>query len=165
MKLIAAMLIFSLPASAHEIDLLPNYDNAPAVSHVERVSYPAPKRKAKARKPAKRKTVARKAAPKADPTRVMAYEERGEDGKCYRPLTVVGSQWIGEAGAYESSVKAMKELIRWQIGEVAMDPGNWKDVKRRCSMSSVGEVAGQVFHRCEITATPCRPAITEATVE
>lgn len=28
----------------------------------------------------------------------------------------------------------------------------------------VGEVVGQTFHRCELTATPCRPAITEGSV-
>jgi hypothetical protein len=154
MKTILALIAMTMPATAQGVDMLPLYDNAPKV---ERVSH-VPTKKAK---PKKRKPIARKAAPKDDGTRVAAARYEAEDGaKCFAPIAVAGSQWIGEEGAYESAVKAAKELIRWQIGEMAMDPANWKDVKRRCSMSSVGEIAGQVFHRCELVATPCRPGFS-----
>jgi hypothetical protein len=143
-----------LATPAYGVDMLPYYETQTV--KVEKVSHVSKK------KP--RKVVKRKAAPKPA-TRVLAYEERPEDGKCYRPLTVVGSQWVGEGGAYESAVKAMKEAVRWSVGEAAMDPQNWKDVKRRCGMSSVGEVVGQTFHRCEITATPCRPGLVSGTVK
>ena len=151
--LLIASIVFAAPASANGIDMMWAYDNAkpaPAKVYHHQVAKPKPVKK-------KRKTYAKKAAPQG--TAVMAYSERSQDGKCYRPLTVVGSQWVGESGAYESAIKAMKERIRWDIGESAMDPAHWKDIKKRCSLSSVGEVVGQTFSRCELTATPCRPPV------
>lgn len=142
-----AGVLLALPAEASDIDMLSLYDNAPKIErrHVVKVSASKPKAK-----PRKRKAHAFRPAP---PT-------LSDGSKCFEPIAVTGSQWIGEEGAYESAVKAAKELIRWQIGEMAMDPANWKDVKRRCSMSSVGEIAGQVFHRCELVVTPCRPGFS-----
>ena len=152
--LLTASLAFVSPASAME-KCCWQYDNArpaPVIKH--HVSQP---KKTKTTKPKRKKTYAKKATPKG--TAVLAYSERAQDGKCYQPLTVVGSQWVGESGAYESAIKAMKERIRWDIGESAMDPAHWKDLKKRCSLSSVGEVVGQTFTRCELTATPCRPPV------
>lgn len=79
------------------------------------------------------------------------------EAQCFERIKVVGSQWVGESGAYDSAVKAAKERIRWEYGEMAIDERNWKNIERRCSQSSVGEIAGQVMHRCEIVLTPCRP--------
>lgn len=154
--MIALMLALAIatatPAAAFE-NMAWQYET---VTPIE-VSQPARPKKARKRHHVKRAT--------PPPAKVYAYEERPEDGKCYRPLTVVGSQWVGEQGAYDSAVKAMKEIVRWSIGEAAMDPQNWKDVKRRCSMSSVGEVVGQTMHRCELTVVPCRPGLTEGSAQ
>ncbi len=157
MKIFLTCLACLTAQPAQAIDLLWQYQNAPTVKTYHHAK-PKKVSKPKASKP-KRKHYAKKAAPKSEPTRVLAFEERAEAGKCFRPLTVVGSQWVGESGAYDSAVKAMKERIRWDIGESAMDPAHWKDLKKRCSLSSVGEVAGQTFTRCELTATPCRPPV------
>ena len=137
-------------ADAESIDLLPLYHNEPAVT-VHKVSHVPTKRKPKkAKRHHAKKTYSFRPAPPAP----------DNGSKCYDRITVVGSQWVGEGGAYESAVKAAKEAVRWQIGEMAMDPANWQDVQKRCSMSSVGEVVGQTFHRCEIRLTPCRPGMT-----
>ena len=149
---VVCLMLQQPPAAAFE-NMLPLYTE---IAPIE-VSQPARPKKAR-----KRHHVHKRATP---PAKVYAYEERPEDGKCYRPITVVGSQWIGEQGAYDSAVKAMKEAVRWGIGEAAMDPANWKDVKRRCSMSSVGEVVGQTMHRCELTVVPCRPGLTEGSAQ
>jgi hypothetical protein len=146
-SLIAALVL--MPVQAQAIDMLPQYETA----KVERVSQPSKaKSKPKPKKVAKKKTYSFRPAP----------PPVSDGTKCYDPITVVGSQWVGESGAYESAVKAGKEAVRWRIGEMAMDPSNWKDVKKRCSLSSVGEVIGQTFHRCEIVLTPCRPGMKES---
>ena len=148
MKTLIALLVFATPVQA--FDMLPNYDTAPKIekaSHVHKAKPKAPKSK-----PKKRKAYSFRPAPAAPVS---------DGSKCFDRITVVGSQWVGESGAYESAVKAAKEAVRWQIGEMAMDPANWQDVQKRCSMSSVGEVVGQTFHRCEIRLTPCRPGMSE----
>jgi hypothetical protein len=146
--LIAALMLIS-PANANGIDMIPLYENqVQKASHVQKA-----KPKVYKSKPKKRKAYSFRPAPPPLPS---------DGSRCFEPVTVVGSQWVGESGAYESAVKAAKEAVRWKIGEMAMDPANWKDVKKRCSMSSVGEVVGQTFHRCEIIFTPCRPGMTES---
>jgi len=146
MKTLIAMLAFTVPAQANGIDLMPHYET-PKVEKVSHVQKAKPKAK-----PKPRKSYSFRPAP-------AAPVDNGS--RCYDRITVVGSQWVGEGGAYESAVKAAKEAVRWQIGEMAMDPANWQDVQRRCSMSSVGEVVGQTFHRCEIRLTPCRPGMVK----
>lgn len=79
--------------------------------------------------------------------------------QCIERVTVVGSQWATEAGAEESAQKAWMEAVRWSHGEMSMDMKNAEGYARRCSRSSIGEVVGQTFHRCEVTARPCRPAM------
>jgi hypothetical protein len=149
MKTLIALLAFTVPAQANGVDLLPHYETP----KVEKVSHVQPKKatKAKAKKSKSKPKPAYSFRPPPQPV--------AEAPKCYEPITVVGSQWAGEGGAYESAVKAAKEAVRWKIGEMAMDPANWQDVQRRCSMSSVGEIVGQTFHRCEIRLTPCRPGM------
>jgi hypothetical protein len=146
MKTLLALLVFATPVQA--FDMLPNYDTAPKIEKASHVH----KQKAHKAKPKKRKAYS---------FRPVAPAPVNDGSKCYDRITVVGSQWVGESGAYESAVKAAKEAVRWQIGEMAMDPANWQDVQKRCSMSSVGEVVGQTFHRCEIRLTPCRPGMSE----
>jgi len=75
---------------------------------------------------------------------------------CYPAVTVVGSQWVGDSGAQDSARKGWMEQVRWRHGEAAMDISNAQDIAVRCSRSSVGEAVGQVLHRCEIRAKPCR---------
>lgn len=146
MKAAIAALVLMSPVQANAVDLLPHYQTVSAVQKAQ----PVRKVHKSNPKPKKKKAYSFRPAP---PPVVS-------DGtKCFEPITVVGSQWVGEGGAYESAVKTAKETIRWKIGEMAMDPANWKDVKRRCSLSSVGEVVGQTFHRCEIILTPCRPGM------
>ena len=81
--------------------------------------------------------------------------------KCLEPIRVVGSQDIREDAAEESAKKAWAELVRWDSGEAYMAITNAKDYQRRCSRSSIGEALGAVLNRCEIIATPCRPALME----
>jgi hypothetical protein len=51
------------------------------------------------------------------------------------------------------------ELVRWEHGEQFMDVANAEGYAKRCSRSSVGEVLNQTFHRCQVSARPCRPEI------
>jgi hypothetical protein len=76
---------------------------------------------------------------------------------CLPTIRVVGSQWVTEKGAEESAQKAWMEKARWLYGESAMDLTAAQDYAKRCSRSSIGEVAGQTQHRCEVEAVPCRP--------
>ena len=153
MKTLIALLVFATPVQA--FDMLPNYDNAPKVEKASHVHKAKPKAHKSKPKKAKRQQEKKTYSFRPSPT----VPDNGS--KCFDRITVVGSQWVGEGGAYESAVKAAKEAVRWQIGEMAMDPANWQDVQKRCSMSSVGEVVGQTFHRCEIRLTPCRPGMSE----
>jgi len=91
---------------------------------------------------------------------VRGYVRRDEEEdrvKCYDSVRVVGSQWATEDGAEESARKAWMERVRWSIGEAAMSIEAAEDYSKRCSRSSVGEVANTVLHRCEVQARPCRP--------
>ncbi len=92
-------------------------------------------------------------------TRVQAIEQREpEPAKgCLKPVRVVGSQWATEGGAEESAQKAWAEAVRFSHGEAYMDLSNATQYQKRCSRSSIQEVAGQSLHRCEVDAVPCRP--------
>lgn len=87
------------------------------------------------------------------------YREREEaaHGRCKSPVAVVGDQFVTEAGAKGEADKAWSAAVRWQFGERYLDRENASDVFYECGRSSVGSVAGQVFHRCRISARPCRP--------
>ncbi len=80
---------------------------------------------------------------------------------CHAPVRVVGSQWATDAGAEESAQKAWAERVRWEFGEAAMDLNAAQGYQRRCSRSSIGETLGQTLHRCEVSASPCRPAFED----
>jgi hypothetical protein len=84
------------------------------------------------------------AAPE-EPERICAGKVRG-----------LGTQWIGEAGALEAAKKDWMERTRYDLGEAYIDLSNAEDFVRRCGRTSIGEVAGNVMHRCEIIARPCK---------
>lgn len=151
------LLILGEPAKSEGVDLLPLYENAPA--KVERVSCCKTAAKPKRKRVVKRKRTKPAPAVAGWTANVAAATETAV--KCLAPVQVVGSQDIREGAAEESAQKAWSEQVRWAHGEAFMDMGNAKDYQRRCSRSSIGEVAGQVFHRCEIIATPCRPGLTQ----
>lgn len=92
---------------------------------------------------------------------VKAFVERAPEPICAKaPVAVVGSQYLNEAGAEESAQKGWHEAVRFHHGEAYMDLGRAKDYRHRCSRSSIGEVVGQVMHRCEVSAIPCKPPMT-----
>ena len=99
--------------------------------------------------------------PKAKAPAIKGYVKQVPQPSCLKPVSVVGSQYLNDAGAEDSAKKGWAEAVRFHHGEAFMDMANARDYARRCTRSSIGEVAGQVFFRCEITATPCRPAFTE----
>jgi hypothetical protein len=80
-------------------------------------------------------------------------------GQCLERVSVVGSQWANEQGAEESAQKAFMEAVRWESGEQWMEIANADGYVKRCSRSSIGELAGQTLHRCKVSARPCRPDI------
>jgi hypothetical protein len=75
---------------------------------------------------------------------------------CAGKVRGLGTQWIGEAGALEAAKKDWMERVRYDLGESYLDLSHAEDFVRRCGRTSVGEVAGQVMYRCEITARPCK---------
>jgi len=88
----------------------------------------------------------------------LSYARDDSDGRqCLNRTRVVGSQWATEQGAEDSAKKAFMEDSRFRYGEQYMDIERAEDYVKRCSRSSVGELAGQVLYRCEIVARPCRP--------
>lgn len=93
------------------------------------------------------------------PPEVRAYVKREDEDRlvCLDRVRVVGSQWATESGAEESARKAWMEQVRWRFGESAMSIEAAQDYSKRCSRSSIGEVANSVLHRCEVQARPCRP--------
>lgn len=92
---------------------------------------------------------------------VKAYVERAPEPICAKtPVAVVGSQYLNEAGAEESAQKGWHEAVRFHHGEAFMDLARAKDYRHRCSRSSIGEALGQIMHRCEVSAIPCKPPMT-----
>jgi hypothetical protein len=91
--------------------------------------------------------------------RVYGYTRR-KKLRCLGRVRAVGSQWIGADGAKTSAIKAWREIVRFDSGEKFSDWTNAKDVVQGCSQSSIGEVIGKVFYRCEVSATPCKMQLT-----
>lgn len=86
------------------------------------------------------------------------HRDHERDGfQCIDRMRVVGSQFINKEGAEESAQKAFMEEVRFRWGESFMSIETAQDYESRCTRSSVGEVLNQVFFRCEIRASPCRP--------
>jgi len=140
--MIAVMLLVTVPAQAEMLDIWghPRYE-APRKAHAHH----------KRHKPR---------AVKRRKSEVRAYVKREADEDrlvCLDRVRVVGSQWASESGAEESARKAWMEQVRWRFGESAMTIEAAQDYSKRCSRSSIGEVANSVLHRCEVQARPCRP--------
>lgn len=106
----------------------------------------------------KRPRPKRHAKPRRKPE-VRAYVKRDDDDRlqCLDVVRVVGSQWATSDGAETSAQKAWMEQVRWRYGESAMTIEAATGYAKRCSRSSIGEVASSVLHRCEVQARPCRP--------
>lgn len=74
---------------------------------------------------------------------------------CQAAFRTVGDQAITIAGAKEAAEKAFSQQARFSWGERFADVTNARDTTYECVRSSIGSVAGQTFHRCEIRARPC----------
>lgn len=85
------------------------------------------------------------AAPYHEPERICAGKVRG-----------VGIQWLTEEGALEKAKDDWRARVRYDLGESYLDLANADSFEKRCGRTSIGEVAGQVFTRCEIIARPCK---------
>lgn len=101
----------------------------------------------------------------APPVRVVAKVHRFDrpdiDEVCRHPVRVVGDQYTSEDGAQKEADKAWSQTVRWQLGERWMDRSNAKGASYECGRSSVGSIVGQVFYRCRLNASPCRPVAKE----
>jgi IS4 transposase len=99
------------------------------------------------------------------PARVVAKVHRIDrpeiDEVCRHPVRVVGDQYASDDGARKEADKAWSQTVRWQLGERWMDRDNAKGASYECGRSSVGSIVGQVFHRCRLSAMPCRPVPKE----
>jgi hypothetical protein len=148
------------PAAAFE-NMNWAYEAEP-VAKVQHVSHVAKKRTY--RKAVKRKSRVYKPL---NQTRVLAFEHRDEPPRpvCAGPVRGVGEQYVSEAGAVDRAIKAWQETVRYDLGEGYMDTKNAEDIQFRCTRSSIGEIAGQTFQRCEWQARPCRPMLTNGTAQ
>lgn len=80
----------------------------------------------------------------------------GREAICRASVSVVGSQGITTDAALASARKGWAEQVRFQFGEMFMDIELAQSLASRCSRSSIGELAGQTMHRCQLEARPCR---------
>ena len=97
--------------------------------------------------------------------RVYGYTRREEDDRgerCRDTRRVVGDQGLSVALAQGQADKSWAADVRFHLGERYMDIANAEDIRYECSRSSVGETLGQTFHRCQISAKPCKSPKVEA---
>jgi len=100
--------------------------------------------------------------------RVYSYvrrDDRDEDDyrdRCRDKRRVVGDQGLSVALAQGQADKSWAADVRFHLGERYMDIANAEEIKYECSRSSVGETLGQTFHRCQISARPCKARKVEA---
>lgn len=100
--------------------------------------------------------------PSYDRDEVRYYRRMDEDYDiCRGPVRGVGTQWLNEAGALDAAVKDWRERTRYDHGEIFVDMSHALDFRKRCGRTSIGEVAGQVFYRCEVWARPCKAEFSE----
>lgn len=98
--------------------------------------------------------------PRAEPVRSY-HDDKPRRLQCADKVRGLGTQWIGEAGALEAAEKDWREKVRFDLGEQFMDLDYAEDYVKRCNRTSIGEVVGQVFYRCELVARPCKPSFEE----
>ena len=98
--------------------------------------------------------------------RVYSYIRREESeyggDRCRDTRRVVGDQGLSVALAQSQADKSWAADVRFHLGERLMDVSNAEDITYECSRSSVGETLGQTFHRCQISAKPCKSPKMEA---
>jgi len=101
-----------------------------------------------------------------DPVRYYAAPrewdgERDDQRRCHATRSAVGDQHLTVDGAKKAANDAWAGLIRFHLGESAMDLSNAREITYVCSRSSIKEggvtTLGQTLTRCEISAQPCRP--------
>jgi hypothetical protein len=117
-------------------------------------------------KPRRRKTYTRRSYDSSyDRERVRGYRDMGDINDpvkfCLGPVRGVGTQWVGEEGAMDAAMKDWRERTRYDYGEIFVDMTHAEDFRKRCGRTSIGEVAGAVFFRCEIWARPCKAEFSE----
>jgi hypothetical protein len=92
----------------------------------------------------------------------MKESAASDRAQCLDTMRGVGTQWATEAGAEDAAKKDWMETVRYDFGEKYMAIEHAQDYRHACSRSSVGNVAGQVFYRCEVKARPCRAPLIES---
>lgn len=109
-------------------------------------------------KPAPRRSKPREAG---DSDRDDPHYRRDHRPSCLSPVRGLGTQWVDENGGRDAAIKDWRERVRYDSGENYSD---WKFAQGKlesCNRTSIGNVAGQYFWRCEVWATPCRPELKE----
>lgn len=110
------------------------------------------------------------------------HDDNGRDKLCLTMQRNVGEESPHEAEAKDTAVRAWAALVRFHYGEKYMDLNNAREVRFRCTRSSVFEVMPSERDeryerdderngrrdvrpipqsRCEIEARPCRSASRE----
>jgi hypothetical protein len=89
-------------------------------------------------------------------------DDRDNRDRCRDTRRVVGDQGLSVALAQGQADKSWAADVRFHLGERYMDVTNAEDIRYECSRSSVGETLGQTFHRCQISAKPCKARKVEA---
>lgn len=151
--LIITALILSSPASAFD-SFLDHYNETAREEYRARI-----KAERQRQSRARQKPVVKNEKKKEAKIEVAHHTTNARH--CLSAVRVVGSQDIRQTGAEDSAKKAWAEAVRWQHGESYMDILYAEDYKSRCSRSSIGELANQIFQRCEISARPCRQGMTD----
>lgn len=134
--LIALSLSLSTPACAFEIEMEKWFKEEPEA-------------------PRKRPQVKGWVAVKPKPRPYITVDEPTDKTSCSKIVSVVGDQYATESGAKTEAEKAWMQTVRFLSGERFMDPSHAKFVQFACTRSSVGSIAGNTFHRCEMTALAC----------
>jgi hypothetical protein len=111
--------------------------------------------------PPRKKVHRRKPKPEVRYYAPPRHEYEVEERFCLGPVRGVGTQWIGEQGALDAAIKDWRERTRYDYGEIFVDMTHAEDFRQRCGRTSIGEVAGQIFYRCEIWARPCKADFAE----
>ncbi len=87
---------------------------------------------------------------------VERERSEGDRGPCLAPVSGLGTQWIGLAGALAAARKDWMERVRYDHGESFVDMSHAAGAVSRCGRVSIGSLLGRVMYRCEIIARPCK---------
>lgn len=89
----------------------------------------------------------------------VRHREQAELLRCRSIVTAVGDQALTDEGAKTEANKAWAASARWSYGEKVISIQFAENITYQCGRSSIGSVAGQTFHRCEVKARPCEPPV------